>query len=456
MIKRVAFWGAVVAIVFGMNFLLNAGVNKVLTMAKPLSYYKALVDEEKGDKKIVGNITFKYAEGNKNPHINEAIDAAMNSIKENKKLFEDLFGNEFLDEPVSIVLVNDPAKLKELFGPTLDGHIDGSYVFEKRAIYIGVPKEDRKINQYKQTIVHEYTHHLIHMSLVNYKLHFSDLPVWFHEGLASYAEKKGSGTLSDEIEDMEKVGFKELETHDKWDSYLPVPFHPYLQSSVMAGLLVKNAEPGVVNKIIEGSKKNSFNESVAKTTGRSVASYETETLKILKDFPSMIIKARGELYQQSNPEKALQSAFELNELIPNVNQVIMLIADIYAAEGDYKNSIDYLEKNVHLFPFSSNYHQLANYYLFTDLNKAIKASQLAVELASNDDKSFYQKQFNNFHGLYETVQDGNPFNGYLTFLRTDPPFSDRTKFDLITSILEKYPQETNGREELLSFKKSLP
>jgi len=111
---------------------------------------------------------------------------------------------------------------------------------------------------------------------------------------------------------------------------------------------------------------------------------------------------------------------------------------------------------VQLFPFSSNYDQLANYYLFTDLDKAVESSKLAVKLADSEGRPFYQKKLNNFYGLHDSVRDGNPFNGYLTFLRTEPPFSDRTKIDLITSILEKYPQETNGREELLSFKKSLP
>ncbi|CEG28827.1 hypothetical protein [Bacillus sp. B-jedd] len=455
MIKRIAFWGAVVAFVFGLNFALNAGVNKALTMVKPVSYFKVLVDEEKGDKKIVGNITFKYAEGSKNPHINVAIDAAINSIKTNKKLFEELFGNEFLDEPVSIVLVEDPAKLNELFGPTLDGHIDGSYVFEKRSIYIGIPDDDRKINQYKQTIVHEYTHHLIHMSLVKSGQHFSDLPVWFHEGIASYVEKKRTGTLSDEIENMEKVSFKELETHEQWASHLKVPYHPYLQSSVMAGLLVKNKVPGVVNQIIEGSKKNSFNESVSKITGMSVASYESETFKTLKEFPSMIIKARGELNFDHNPEKALQSALQLNDLVPNVNEVLKLIADIYAAEGDYENSIAYLERTVHLFPLSGNFLLVASYYLFTDLDKALEASKMAVKVANSEDKPFYDKKLNDFNELYKSVQNGNPFNGYLSFLHTDPYFTDKAKVDLINSILEKYPEATKGKEALLTLKQNL-
>ncbi|RHW39042.1 hypothetical protein D1B31_13850 [Neobacillus notoginsengisoli] len=460
MVKRISFWTAVVIVVFGMHFFLNASVGKVLKEVKQVRYSKPLVEEEKGEKKVIGNLTFKYTKNDKHPRtigIEGAIDAAISSIHANKKLLSELFGNELMDEPVSIVLVEDPSKLKDVFGPTLDdGHIEGAYVFEKKSIYIRFPEDDSKLSQYTQTIVHEYTHHLINRALINAGLHFSDLPVWFHEGVAAYVQKKNSGTFSEEIKEMEKVSFKELKTNKQWENYLRAPYDPYLQSNVMAGLLVKNEGPDAVNKIIEGTKKNSFNESFAKTTGKSVASYESETFKILKDFPSMIVKARGKLNFDHNPANALQSALELNDLIPNVDEVIILISEIYAEKGDYENSIAYAEQVAHFFPNSSYYLQLANLYLVIDLDKAVEASKLAVNLANSEDKPFYQKHMNNLNTLHESVHSGNPFKGFMTYLNTENLLTDKNKADLINRILENYPLESNGREALLSFKQNLP
>lgn len=453
MIKKIPLWIVSVIIILGLLLLLDGGLVKDIGKIKDnilFSSTKPIFEEENGQSKEIGNITFKY---NKNQESLRAIDEALGSLKQNEKLFNDLFGKEISD-PISIVLVDDSSKLQDLFGITGDGYMGGYYVYEKKSIYISVPKDKKEMNRYKQTIVHEYTHHLITNTLDNAGLNVSDLPVWFHEGLAAYVERKDFGITSEDIEETENVSFKELETHKQWNKHLRSPYNPYLQSRVLVGLLTKNEGVSVIHKLIEGCKENNFNIAFEQTTGKTISSYESETLKTLKKFPSKVASARGQLYQDKNPETTLETALELNDIISNVREVIILISIIYLEIGDYEKSIDYYKRLVKLFPNSSSYQQLANALLFTDLGKAIEASKLSVKLADKEEAHFYQEHLDKLNNLNESVNNGNPLKGYIHFLSNETTLTDKNKVDLITIILERYPNLSEGREDLISLKQS--
>ncbi|RDU37908.1 hypothetical protein DRW41_08850 [Neobacillus piezotolerans] len=451
MIKKITFWIVVVGLFIGLSFLANVGFGELTKAIKPNPFSKPLVEEENAQSKKVGHVTFKYKNNNEKTSV--AFDAVLSTLNENQSLLKELFGKN-LNSPLSIVLANDLSKLNDRFGNLAEGHIAGYYVAEKSSIYIATPKDETELKQFKQTIVHEYTHHLISSTLKNSSVRFSDLPVWFHEGLAEYVERKNQGITSDDIEETETVGFKELGTHKQWDKHLRSPYNPYLQSSVLIGLLVKNKGAAAINKIIEGCKKDDFYAVFEKEAGQSFSSYEFETMKKLKEFPLKIITARGELYQQKNPHKALATASELNDTIPNVNEVMLLIAQIYSELGDYEKSLQYYERTVYLFPYSSYYLQLANAYLFLDLDKAIEAAENSVEMANSEDVEFYEDYLVELKNLRVMVKDGDPLLGYLHFLRKDSSLTDKNKDHLITIILERYPSVSEGRKELILLKQN--
>jgi tetratricopeptide (TPR) repeat protein len=454
MIKKIPLWIVAMIIIFGLLHLLDGGLVKDTGKIKDniqLSSTKPIVEEENGQSKEIGNITFKY---NKNRKSLSAIDEALNSLKQNEKLFNNFFGKK-ISKPVSIVLVNDFSKLQDLFGFTKDSVIDGYYVYEKQSIYIAVPNNEKEMNEFKQIIAHEYTHHLITSTIENKGLNVSDLPVWFHEGLAAYVERKDFGITSQDIEETKNVSFKELETHKQWSEHLRTHYNPYLQSRVLIGLLIKNQGVSVIHKLIEGCKEKNFDIAFEQAAGKTVSWYESETLKTLKVFPSNVKSARGELYQDKNPETALKTALELNDIIPNVREVIFLIAKNYSEIGDHDNSIVYYNRLVKLFPNSSYYQQLANALLFKDLDKAIEASKLSVKLADKEEANFYQKHLDKMNNLKEIIENGNPLKGYINYISNDSLLSDKDKVDLITIILDRYPNVSDGREELVSLKQSI-
>ncbi|WP_059173989.1 DUF1570 domain-containing protein [Bacillus sp. FJAT-27445] len=452
MIKKIAFWIVALILFFGLSLVVNVGIGKIVKEVKQHSYSKPLVEEENAQSKKVGHITFKYKI--KNDKSSMAIDAALNSLSENEKLLIELFGKN-ISNPVSIVLVNDLSKLQELFGNPGDGQVVGYYVSEKNSIYIALPKGENELYQFNQTIVHEYTHHLISSTLKNSGVRFSDLPVWFHEGLAEYVERKNQGITYEDIKETEIVNFKKLESNKQWDHHLRSPYNPYLQSSVLVGLLIKNEGATAINKIIEGCKEDDFRVAFEKAAGQSFSSYESETIKTIKEFPLRITSVRGELYLKKNPHKALETAIELNDIIPNVNEIMLLIAHIYSELGDYEESLNYYEQTVTLFPNSSYYQQLSRAYLFSDLDKAIEAAENSVKMANNEDVRFYQDYLEELSNLHALVNNGHPLIGFLHFLRNDSLLTERYKDDLITIVLEKYPNVFQGREDLVSLKQNL-
>jgi tetratricopeptide (TPR) repeat protein len=324
-----------------------------------------------------GNITFLY---NKNQFSKSTIKIALETLKENEKLYHQLFENG-KSESVTIVLIDDLSKLQRGIETNDDGYVSGYYVFEKKAIYIAVPRDEKEINQFKRTIVHEYTHHLLATAIENKGLNVSDFPLWFIEGLAAYVERTDVGISEDEIKNIKNVDFNELKSNKQWNSHLRSPFDPYLQSRVLVGQLIKNEGTSVIQKLIKNGQGVSFEKSFEKTTGKSFSSYESVIVKTLNELPSLILQSRGQFYKDNDTEAALNTARKINNIVPNIYAVTNFIASIYLEKGDYEEAINYYKRNTVVFPNSAAYLQLAESLLFKDLDQAIEASQISEKLA---------------------------------------------------------------------------
>ncbi|WP_312097325.1 collagenase [Niallia sp.] len=443
-------------LLLGVILFINRNAVKEMGIVKDIQeliYSKPIVEEENALSKKIGSITFKYNEQEDHSNV---INEALQSLKEQEKLFMELFGKD-RNNPIAIVLIEDPSVLQKLFGITDDGYVAGYYIDEKKSIYLAVPHNAEEMQVFKESIVHEYTHHLISSTLESAGLKTSDIPVWFHEGLAAYVERKDNGITMEEIQVTENASFEELETHKQWNKHLNSPFDPYLQSRLLVGLLIKKEGTSVIPKLMEACKDNNFSNAFEQITGQPLKSYETELFKTLKTYPSMEISARGQLYQDANPEAALESALEMNDLIPNVDNVIHLISTIYLEMGDYEKSIENFDRLVHLFPYSSYYQQYANVLLFTDLDKALEASATSVKLASEEDVPFYQGHLKLMLSINESVNNDNSFKGYIQFLHDDLSWilTNKNKADLIHTILDRYPHISESRDELIALEQGL-
>lgn len=264
-----------------------------------------------------GNITFLY---NKNQFSKSNIKITLETLKEKEELYHQLFENG-KSEPVTIVLIEDLSKLQKGIEANDDGYVSGYYVFEKKAIYVAVPRNEKEINQFKRTIVHEYTHHLLATAIENKGLNVSDFPLWFIEGLAAYVERTDVGISEDEIKNIKNVDFNELKSNKQWNSHLRSPFDPYLQSRVLVGQLIKDEGASVIQKLIKNGRGVSFEKSFEKTTGKSLSSYESEIVKTLNDLPSLILQSREQFYKDNDPEAALNTARKINDIVPNIYSV---------------------------------------------------------------------------------------------------------------------------------------
>jgi tetratricopeptide (TPR) repeat protein len=398
-----------------------------------------------------GNITFLY---NQNQFSKSNIKIALETLKENEELYHQLFENG-KSEPVTIVLIEDLSKLQRGIETNDDAYVSGYYVFEKKAIYVAVPRNEKEINQFKRTIVHEYTHHLLATEIENKGLNVSDFPLWFIEGLAAYVERVDVGISEDEIKNIKNVDFKELKNNKQWNSHLRSPFDPYLQSRVLVGQLIKNEGASVIQKLIKNDQGVSFHKSFEKTTGKPLPSYESEILKRLNDLPSMILQSREQFYKDNNPEAALNTARKINNIVPNIYSVTNSIASIYLEKGDYEESIYFYKRNTVVFPISAAYLELAEALLFKDLDQAIEATKVSVKLADKDEIKFYQKYLVKLKKIKDSIDQNHSFKGYAEFIRGEEILTNNQKVNLINSLLERFPNIKEGREEITQLKQSL-
>jgi tetratricopeptide (TPR) repeat protein len=398
-----------------------------------------------------GNITFLY---NKNQFSESNIKIALETLKENEVLYHQLFENG-KSEPVTIVLIEDLSKLQKGVEAYDDGYVSGYYVFEKKAIYVAVPRNEKEINQFKRTIGHEYTHHLLATAIENKGLNISDFPLWFIEGLAAYVERMDVEISEDEIKKIKNVDFNELKSNKQWNSHLHSPFDPYLQSRVLVGQLIKDEGATVIQKLIKNSQGVSFHKSFEKTTEKTLLSYESEIVKRLNDLPSLILQSRGQLYKDNDPEAALNTARKINNIVPNIYSVTNLIASIYLEKGNYEEAINYYKRNTVVSPNSSAYLQLAEALLFKDLDQAIEASEVSVKLAEKDEIKFYQKYLVKLKKIKDSLDHDHSFKGYAEFISDEEILSNNQKVNLLNGLLERYPDIKKGRVDISKLKQSL-
>jgi tetratricopeptide (TPR) repeat protein len=398
-----------------------------------------------------GNITFLY---NKNQFSKNNIKLALESLKENEELYHQLFENG-KNEPVTIILIDDLSKLQKGIEAYDDAYVSGYYVFEKKSIYVAVPRNENEINQFKQTIVHEYTHHLLATAIENNGLNVSDFPLWFIEGLAAYIERMDVGISEDEIKNIKNVDFNELKSNKQWNSYLRSPFDPYLQSRVLVGQLIKNEGASAIQKLIKNGRGVPFQKSFEKTIGKPLPSYESEIVKTLNDIPSLILNYRRQFFNDNDPEAALHTAKKINDIVPNIYEVTNLIASIYLEKGNYEESIYYYKRNTVFFPNGASYFLLAEAFLFMDLDQAIKASEISVKLADKDEIKFHQEYLDKLKKAKASIDYDHSFKGYAEFISDEEILSNNQKIILINGLLERYPNVKKGRKDISRLKQSL-
>ncbi|MFK3961929.1 peptidase MA family metallohydrolase [Guptibacillus hwajinpoensis] len=431
-----------------------------INVTQKLSFYKDLFTNKPDfkdeirqmDSKKIGKITFYYE---KNQESLKYIDSAVNALESEKEEFERLFGMG-LNNPVNIILYGDSTKVEEL-SESEYGDVTGYYSFNDQTIHLSIPHTEEELNEFNRTVVHEYTHHLLTILINNNELVVSDFPMWFHEGIASYIERKDTGVSEQYLKNFKYISFGNLDTPEKMDSHLRSPYKPYFQSMLFVQYMINTEGDDFIKQLVGKRENHAFGNAFKEVVGEDFSSYESTFIHQLEDIPSSLKTARGQFYQDQNPKGALRTLFKINKYVPNLYQSNSTIADVYTELGEHQKSIEYLQRIVKQNPRNApSYDRLSIALLFKSLDQSIDKAELAVKYSDEDELVLTKGLLDKLTIVEKSVDEGKPFAGYLALLRSEYMISNVQKRELIKRLLESYPYvHSTAKDELISFEKDL-
>ncbi len=427
-----------------------------INVTQKLNFYKDLFNNKPDfedeirhmESKKIGEITFYYKEDQESL---KYIDSAVNALESEKEEFERLFGMG-LNNPVNIILYGDSTKMEDLFESEY-GSVTGFYTFKDQTIHLSIPQTEEEMNNFDRTVVHEYTHHLLATLIHNSGLVASDFPMWFHEGVAGYIERKNIGFSEKHLKKIEYISFGNFDTPEKMDSHLRSPYETYLQSMLFIQYIINTEGDDFIKQLVEKRKNQAFGYAFNEVVGEDFSSYELTFIHQLEDIPSLLKMARGQFYQDQNPKGALKTLFKINQYVPNLYQSNSTIAVVYTELGEHQKSIEYRQRIVKLNPQNApSYDRLSIALLFRSLDQSIDKAELAVKYSDEEELVWTKGLLDKLNIVEQSVNEGKPFAGYLALIRSEYMNSNVQKRDLIKRLLKEYPDvHSSAKEELISF-----
>lgn len=149
-------------------------------------------------------------------------------------------------------------------------------------------------NYFKETLFHEYFHHVYNNFLEDNNIKDETIPRWFEEGLSSYMQKS---TGFEEVK-LEFISLDKLKTSDDWvkSANEKGKINPYIQSNYSVYKLINLYDENTIKDIILNCENNTFEESFKIVTKDSLDNFE----KIVIDDYDNYSKIYDQVYEVLN------------------------------------------------------------------------------------------------------------------------------------------------------------
>ena len=208
-------------------------------------------------------------------------------INEANKKNKNIFGNFDLST-LSIKLDYD----KNVFHKRSNNYkVGGYYLVDANSMYLSV--EDPYIDvlkgydllydfDFKETFLHEYTHHIVYEFMKKNNIDESKVPIWFIEGVSEYV-----GNLGNSLYEPQKIiEFEKLTDYDNWNESIS-EVDVYTQSNYAVSKIANQNGNIAIKNILLNIKNMNFNEAFKKVTGTEFKEFE---YNFIKDFNNGFIE----------------------------------------------------------------------------------------------------------------------------------------------------------------------
>lgn len=208
-------------------------------------------------------------------------------INEANKKNKNIFGNFDLST-LSIKLDYD----KNVFHKRSNNYkVGGYYLVDANSMYLSV--EDPYIDvlkgydllydfDFKETFLHEYTHHIVYEFMKKNNIDESKVPIWFIEGVSEYV-----GNLGNSLYEPQKIiEFEKLTDYNNWNESIS-EVDVYTQSNYAVSKIANQNGNIAIKNILLNIKNMNFNEAFKKVTGTEFKEFE---YNFIKDFNNGFIE----------------------------------------------------------------------------------------------------------------------------------------------------------------------
>ncbi|MBM7836091.1 tetratricopeptide repeat protein [Clostridium sardiniense] len=315
------------------------------TEMEPEGYNDVFKKEERDDYTILYTEKLEPALNN----INLIIDR---SIKLNNRIFGD-----FDKSPVTIKF----DYIKDVFEGRYNSEgLDGMYIpLTKNIYFYGKDAYDDVLGTLKlqDSLIHEYTHHVMFEFFKANEVDISTIPLWFIEGVAEHIADTNYITEINKI-----VPFNKLVTTEQWEKNLKKENTIYMQSKYAVRRIVILKGENKLKDIILKSKESDFNTAFKEVVGISIEDLERIMNENLKDnFTKQFFEFRNADKDRTKEEKIYsdkymhdkEKALEKYILIENNPRAYSLLADIYINGNEYDKAEKLLKEGIEKNPEES-------------------------------------------------------------------------------------------------------
>ncbi|MGL5353157.1 MAG: hypothetical protein ACRDA5_07510, partial [Clostridium sp.] len=222
----------------------------------------------------LGYFTYYYD----NETSKESIRNASNAIEDFKPIINKGFeiDNSLKTDIVILNEFNDVVKEKAWVAGFVDPHTKKIYVLNMatmKARNTVAAYSNQTIDSFESVVVHEYTHKVIQEVINRYNISIVNIPLWFHEGLATYYENLYSNKTIENTSSY--IGDLRINKNFRENTVTEY----YERSAIVIKYLIINNKETVITDILEEmSKGNDIYEALKIVTGES---FEDITGKVL-------------------------------------------------------------------------------------------------------------------------------------------------------------------------------
>lgn len=279
------------------------------------------------------------------------------------------FGEIDLTAPLEIFILGeeDTARYPELFG--------GGFLDNKNRILI---KSSLEENAFLNIYVHEFAHYLINEYSKSIDMSTSDLPDWFHEGVASsFAHRISANPLLLRNLNYEVSTFMDMKFNFKTDDIES----EYLLSQYGIEYLIHHHDDGVISTIIDRTHElGSFSKSFEEVTNLKLADYHNQ---FEEDWD--LIFETEELVNSGAVDEAEKTILlfleEKGDYFNGASSLFQMLADIYIQQERYEEALSIQEKRLIYENNPQVFRTLAEIAIHEDIDIAVTYAEKAVEVA---------------------------------------------------------------------------